>query len=315
MSRKGSSNEGSVPEERRNFTLAGPRRVSSDAWDARDRQKAVTNWSFSFNPGPFNIKEHVLITIFASCGASGVYAVHIIAMLRAFYKRSIHPVAALLLALTTQVYLQFYISTTVTKHSKSFSTLIFIFCFGQFRCLVMGGLVYSEDTSWTLHTCGGQQTWFKFLYSGAHSSSKFHHFLNLKQHDAFIQSVKKKNCRALHEKEKRPKGGLTRIQFFFVVFVSSFAYYIVPGYLFPSLTALSFVCWIWKRSVTAQQIGSGLSGLGIGAIGIDWSTVSSFLGSPLATPLFAIVNTLVGFALVMYILLPIFYWNNVYEAK
>lgn len=127
--------------------------------------------------------------------------------------------------------------------------------------------------------------------------------------------LKKKNCRALHEKEKRPKGGLTRIQFFFVVFVSSFAYYIVPGYLFPSLTALSFVCWIWKRSVTAQQIGSGLSGLGIGAIGIDWSTVSSFLGSPLATPLFAIVNTLVGFALVMYILLPIFYWNNVYEAK
>ncbi|KAH9782025.1 hypothetical protein KPL71_008711 [Citrus sinensis] len=42
LSRKGSSNEGSVPEERRNFTLAGPRRVSSDAWDARDRQKAVT---------------------------------------------------------------------------------------------------------------------------------------------------------------------------------------------------------------------------------------------------------------------------------
>ncbi|KAK9192297.1 hypothetical protein WN943_020913 [Citrus x changshan-huyou] len=103
LSRKGSSNEGSVPEERRNFTLAGPRRVSSDAWDARDRQKAVTNWSFSFNPGPFNIKEHVLITIFSSCGASGVYAVHIIAMLRAFYKRSIHPVAALLLALTTQM--------------------------------------------------------------------------------------------------------------------------------------------------------------------------------------------------------------------
>ncbi|KAH9736218.1 hypothetical protein KPL71_018013 [Citrus sinensis] len=38
----GSSNEGSVHEERRNFTLAGPRRVSFDAWDARDRQKAVT---------------------------------------------------------------------------------------------------------------------------------------------------------------------------------------------------------------------------------------------------------------------------------
>ncbi|KAK9182422.1 hypothetical protein WN944_025566 [Citrus x changshan-huyou] len=42
LSRKGSSNERSVLEERRNFTLAGPRRVSSDAWAARDRQKAVS---------------------------------------------------------------------------------------------------------------------------------------------------------------------------------------------------------------------------------------------------------------------------------
>ncbi|KAJ4730197.1 nuclear pore complex protein [Melia azedarach] len=44
LSRKGSSNEGSTKEERRNLTLAGnlaSRRVSSDAWDAGDRQKAV----------------------------------------------------------------------------------------------------------------------------------------------------------------------------------------------------------------------------------------------------------------------------------
>ncbi|KAK9217813.1 hypothetical protein WN943_006443 [Citrus x changshan-huyou] len=164
LSRKGSSNEGSVPEERRNFTLAGPRRVSSDAWGARDRQKVVTNWSFSFNPRPFNIKEHVLITIFASCGASGVYAVHIIAMLRA--------------------------------HSDAW--------------LWVGWYIQKMPRGLSIHVVASK-----------------------------------------------------------------------PGSSF------------------SIQIGSGLSGLGIGAIGIDWSTVSSFLGSPLATPLFAIVNTLVGFALVM----------------
>lgn len=42
VSRKGTSKEGSAPEERRNLMLAGPRRVSSDAWDAGNRQKAVT---------------------------------------------------------------------------------------------------------------------------------------------------------------------------------------------------------------------------------------------------------------------------------
>ena len=63
----------------------------------------LTNWSFSLNPGPFNLKEHVLITIFASCGAGGVYAAHIITMVKAFYKRKMNALAGFLLAETTQV--------------------------------------------------------------------------------------------------------------------------------------------------------------------------------------------------------------------
>ncbi|CAL9091195.1 unnamed protein product [Musa acuminata var. zebrina] len=52
--------------------------------------------------------------------------------------------------------------------------------------------------------------------------------------------------RALHEPEKRAKGKLSRYQFFIIVIVAIFTYSIVPVYLFPSITALSFVCWIWK---------------------------------------------------------------------
>lgn len=122
-------------------------------------------------------------------------------------------------------------------------------------------------------------------------------------------------CRALHDDETRPKGGLTRLQFFVVVFVSSFAYYIIPNYLFQSITALSFVCWIWKDSITAQQIGSGLKGLGIGSFALDWSTISSFLGSPLATPGFAVINLLAGFIIILYIMIPISYWTDSYGAK
>ena len=118
----------------------------------------------------------------------------------------------------------------------------------------------------------------------------------------------------MHDVETRPKGGLTRLQFFIVVLVTSFSYYIVPNYLFPSITALSFVCWIWKDSVTAQQIGSGLRGLGIGSFALDWSTVAGFLGSPLATPGFAIINMMAGFFIVLYVLIPIGYWTNSYEA-
>lgn len=100
-----------------------------------------------------------------------------------------------------------------------------------------------------------------------------------------------------------------------MVLVSSFAYYIVPNYLFPSISTISFICWIWKDSVTAQQIGSGIKGLGVGSFGLDWSTIAGFLGSPLATPGFAILNVMAGFFLFLYILVPIAYWTNSYNAK
>lgn len=58
-----------------------------------------------------------------------------------------------------------------------------------------------------------------------------------------------------------------------------------------------------------------MNGLGIGSFGLDWSTIAGFLGSPLATPGFAIINMLIGFVLILYILTPISYWSNAYDAK
>ncbi|XP_059663688.1 oligopeptide transporter 1-like [Cornus florida] len=215
----------------------------------------ATKWSFSLNPGPFNLKEHVLITIFANSGSSPVYAVGIITIVKAFYHWQIHPLAAMLLTQSTQ--------------------MLGYGWAGIFRKF----LVDSPYMWWPS---------------------------NLVQVSLF---------RALHDVEVRPKGGLTRLQFFIVVLVSSFSYYIVPNYLFPSITALSFVCWIWKDSVTAQQLGSGLHGLGIGSFALDWSTVAGFLGSPLATPGFAIINILVGYIMIVYMVIPISYWTNLFEAK
>ncbi|KAH9329043.1 hypothetical protein KI387_001151, partial [Taxus chinensis] len=109
----------------------------------------------------------------------------------------------------------------------------------------------------------------------------------------------KADLRALHEKEKRAKGGLMRNQFFLLVLTCSFTYYVVHGYLFPMITSLSWICWIFPKFVLAQQLGSRLYGLGIDVIGIDWSTISSYLGSPLVSPWFAIANVVVGFVFVM----------------
>ncbi|PKI65707.1 hypothetical protein CRG98_013896 [Punica granatum] len=62
---------------------------------------------FSLNPGPFNMKEHVLISIFANAGSAfgsgSAYAVSIVNIIKAFYGRSISFVAGWLLIITTQV--------------------------------------------------------------------------------------------------------------------------------------------------------------------------------------------------------------------
>ncbi|XP_057479005.1 oligopeptide transporter 7-like [Actinidia eriantha] len=214
-----------------------------------------TRWEFTMNPGPFNVKEHVLITIFANSGAGTVYAIHVVTVVKVFYKKNITFFVSFIVIITTQV-------------------LGFGWA-GIFRRY----LVEPAAMWWPA---------------------------NLVQVSLF---------RALHEKEERPKGGVTRTQFFLIALACSFAYYVFPGYLFQMLTSFSWICWIFPTSVLAQQLGSGLYGLGIGALGFDWSTISSYLGSPLASPWFATANVAAGYAFVMYVLTPLCYWLDVYKAK
>lgn len=59
-----------------------------------------------------------------------------------------------------------------------------------------------------------------------------------------------------------------------------------------------------------------MRGLGIGSLTFDWSVIASFLGSPLITPFFAIVNVFAGYVIMMYVITPLAYWGlNLYNAK
>lgn len=61
------------------------------------------------NPGPFNVKEHVVITIFANSGAGSVYAIYVVTGVKIFYGRHITFFVSLLVVLTTQVSDFFYV--------------------------------------------------------------------------------------------------------------------------------------------------------------------------------------------------------------
>ncbi|KAI5386220.1 oligopeptide transporter 4 [Lathyrus oleraceus] len=152
---------------------------------------------FSLNPGPFNMKEHVLVAIFANAGSAfgsgSPYAVGIVNIIKAFYGRSISFLAAWLLIITTQV-LGYGWAGLLKKY-----------------------LVEPAHTWWPS---------------------------TLIQVSIF---------RTLHEKDEDPHK-FSRAKFFFIALVCSFLWYIVPGYLFTALTSISWVCWVFSKSVTAQQL-------------------------------------------------------------
>ncbi|CAL1352075.1 unnamed protein product [Linum trigynum] len=216
-------------------------------------------WKFSLNPGPFNMKEHVIITIFANCGVSqgggDAYSIGAITVMKAYYKQSLSFACALVIVVTTQV------------------------------------LGYGWAGLLRRYLVDPVEMWWP---------------ANLAQVSLF---------RALHEKEVKSKG-FTRMQFFLIFLTLSFLYYALPGYLFPILTFFSWVCWAFPRSITAQQIGSGYHGLGIGAFTLDWAGISAYHGSPLISPWTSIVNVGVGFIMFIYIIVPLCYWKyNTFDAR
>ncbi|GFQ04754.1 oligopeptide transporter 4 [Phtheirospermum japonicum] len=219
--------------------------------------KLIGPWEFTLNPGPFNMKEHVLISIFANAGSAfgggSAYAVGIVDIIKAIYKRNISFMASWILVITTQV-------------------------LGYGWAGILRKYVIEPAEMW----------WPSSL-------------------------VQVSLFRALHEKDSSRNS---RARFFVIALACSFSWYIFPGYLFPTLSNLSLLCLAFPKSVRAQQIGSGMKGLGIFSFTFDWSVVASFLQSPLISPFFAIVNVFVGYVGVVYVLIPVAYWGlNVYHAK
>ncbi|XP_034677495.1 oligopeptide transporter 4-like [Vitis riparia] len=221
----------------------------------------------SLNPGPFNMKEHVLISIFANAGSAfgggSAYAVGIVTIIKAFYKRNISYLAGWILIITTQV-------------------------LGYGWAGLLRKYVVEPAHMWWPSTLV-QISLFRTLHG-------------------------KEN--EVDEQETEVQQRTSRSKFFLIAMLCSFLWYMVPGYLFQSLQSIAWVCWAFPNSVTAHQIGSGFRGLGFGALTLDWTVVASFLFSPLICPFFAIVNVFIGYALIIYFVMPISYWGlNAYNAR
>ncbi|KAI8605408.1 OPT family small oligopeptide transporter [Dissophora ornata] len=206
------------------------------------------------NPGPFNIKEHVLVALTANCAGGTAYAVDIIVIQKVFYHQDFGFGANFLLILCTQM-LGYGMAGVLRRY-----------------------LVYPAAMIWPA---------------------------NLVQVALF---------NTLHQDEDLAPGQWTRFRFFLVATFAMFLYQWIPGFLFPVVSSIAWICWIKPDNLVLSQL-TGAGGLGFGAISLDWNNIVAFLGSPLIVPWWAQVNIALGFFLMAWVLVPIAYYTNLWEAK
>ncbi|KAF9372616.1 hypothetical protein CPC16_002321, partial [Podila verticillata] len=121
--------------------------------------------------------------------------------------------------------------------------------------------------------------------------------------------------RSLHHTSEKPEdeGRMPRMKYFLLVTFGSFIWYWLPGYIFPTIGTLAWICWINPDNIVLSQL-TGSDGLGIGTIALDWSAASYYV-QPLVTPWFAQLNILVGFVLVAWVMVPWAYYTNLWSSK
>ena len=100
-----------------------------------------------------------------------------------------------------------------------------------------------------------------------------------------------------------------RWNFFYIVWLSAFLFYFLPGLLFPALSFFNVITWFAPDNVIVANLFGVVSGLGLFPVTFDWAQVA-YIGSPLLTPFWAAMNVVGGLVVVMWVIAPIAYYNN-----
>ncbi|CAF1359066.1 unnamed protein product, partial [Didymodactylos carnosus] len=125
--------------------------------------------------------------------------------------------------------------------------------------------------------------------------------------------------RMLHENKNNEDSNLAtwkmgQLRFFLILLIIQFVYYWIPGYFMPILTSFSLLCFMYQKNIVFGQL-TGFYGLGMGALQLDWQSVTAFLQSPILYPWWALFNILIGFIGIYWIIVPILYYTNTMNAK
>lgn len=98
-----------------------------------------------------------------------------------------------------------------------------------------------------------------------------------------------------------------RLRFFIVAFLGIFCYQFLPALMAPTLSSLAILCLINNQSTVSGIVSSGYKGFGLFNLSLDWTAAGA--SGPLFQPWWAALNYYVGFASMMWIIMPILYFG------
>lgn len=107
---------------------------------------------------------------------------------------------------------------------------------------------------------------------------------------------------------------ISRYKFFFIVFISMFFYYWLPGYLFTALATFNWMTWIAPKNYNLAVITGSSLGLGVNPWPtFDWNTATSSYQA-LAQPFYVVGTQYIGSVIGFFIIVGMFYTNYAYTG-
>lgn len=225
--------------------------------------KVVPNWNVGFgrfkvalNPGPFTIKEHTLVYVFANT-----------------------------------VTLTKLVNIVITEQVKLFNDNI-----------GFGRVVMSNLTSFLLSWC-----WCGLALP------------ILVTNPDVVWPLILTSCalmKTLHSRENTyvPKWKISRLGYFYIMFVVSFVWYFLSDFLFPFLAKIGgFITWIVPNNAVVGQVFGVSNGLALIPIGIDWATISN-ISNPFTVPFVYGVTIFGSFVFWVWCVIPGLYYKNHWQV-
>ncbi|KAF0420508.1 opt family small oligopeptide transporter [Gigaspora margarita] len=104
-----------------------------------------------------------------------------------------------------------------------------------------------------------------------------------------------------------------KIRFFYIAFILIFIWQFIPQYMFPWLVSAAILCLISPNNNVVKTLGSAYRGAGLLVFSFDWNAIGTI--DPLYTPWWSQVNNFIGLILSIWVIAPLLYYYNVFNAQ